>query len=169
MRQRNSLDPFGSIKTSLKSWLLPHPFKIVGQVLILAVLAALAIQIVVTNVLPDNGYVNLNMENMQHLMLFRRVISIVLYLAIFFITCSREKNEDEMTAQLRGEVLKEVCYVAMFFYIAIKIVATICAEEMPYIMQDETSYFAPIIWMLYYGRFEQKMKNLRRQSRQFNL
>ena len=74
-----------------------------------------------------------------------------------------------MTAQLRGETLKEVCYVAMFFYIAIKIVATIYAEEMPYIMHDETSYFAPIIWMLYYGRFEQKMKNMRRQSRQFNL
>ena len=74
-----------------------------------------------------------------------------------------------MTAQLRGETLKEVCYVVMFFYIAIKIVATICAEEMPYIMHDETSYFASIIWMLYYGRFEQKMKSLRRQSRQFNL
>ena len=57
----------------------------------------------------------------------------------------------------------------LFTNIAIKIVATICAEEMPYIMHDETSYFAPIIWMLYYGRFEQKVKNLRRQSRQFNL
>ncbi len=167
MRERISI--IDRIKGCLKSWLLPHPFKIVGQVLILAVLAALAIQIVVTNVLPDGGNVSLNMEGMQQQMLFRRVISIVLYLAIFFITCSREKNEDEMTAQLRGEVLKEVCYVAMFFYIAIKIVATICAEEMPYIMQDETSYFASIIWMLYYGRFEQKMKNLRRQSRQFNL
>lgn len=167
MRERISI--IDRIKGCLKSWLLPHPFKIVGQVLLLAVLAALAIQIIVTNVLPDGGNVSLNMESLQHLMLFRRVISIVLYLAIFFITCSREKNEDEMTAQLRGEVLKEVCYVVMFFYIALKIAATILSDDIPYIMQDETSYIASIIWMLYYGRFELKMKSLRRQSRQFNL
>lgn len=167
MRERISI--IDRIKGCLKSWLLPHPFKIVGQVLILAVLAALAIQIIVTNVLPDGGNVSLNMECMQQQMLFRRVISVLLYLAIFFITCSREKNEDEMTAQLRGEVLKEVCYVVMFFYVALKIAATIFSENIPYIMHDETSYIASIIWMLYYGRFELKMKNLRRQSRQFNL
>lgn len=167
MRERISI--IDRIKGCLKSWLLPHPFKIVGQVLILAVLVALAIQIVVTNVLPDDGYISLDMEGMQQLMLFRRVISVLLYLAIFFLTCSREKNEDEMTAQLRGEVLKEVCYVVMFFYIALKIAATILSDDIPYIMQDETSYIASIIWMLYYGRFEQKMKSLRRQSRQFNL
>ncbi|MBQ3536303.1 MAG: hypothetical protein IJA57_06070 [Alistipes sp.] len=167
MRERISI--IDRIKGCLKSWLLPHPFKIVGQVLLLAVLVALAIQIIVTNVLPDGGNVSLNMEGMQQQMLFRRVISVLLYLAIFFITCSREKNEDEMTAQLRGEVLKEVCYVVMFFYVALKIAATIFSENIPYIMQDETSYIASIIWMLYYGRFEQKMKSLRRQSRQFNL
>ena len=167
MRERISI--IDRIKGCLKSWLLPHPFKIVGQVLILAVLAALAIQIVVTNVLPDNGAISLGMESLQQQMLFRRVISVVLYLAIYFVTCSREKNEDEMTAQLRGEVLKEVCYVVMFFYIALKIAATIFSENIPYIMQDETSYIASIIWMLYYGRFEQKVKSLRRQSRQFNL
>lgn len=167
MRERISI--IDRIKGCLKSWLLPHPFKIVGQVLILAVLAALAIQIIVTNVLPDGGNVSLNMEGMQQQMLFRRVISVLLYLAIFFITCSREKNEDEMTAQLRGEVLKEVCYVVMFFYVALKIAATIFSENIPYIMHDETSYIASIIWMLYYGRFELKMKSLRRQSRQFNL
>ena len=167
MRERISI--IDRIKGCLKSWLLPHPFKIVGQVLILAVLAALAIQIIVTNVLPDNGAISLGMESLQQQMLFRRVISVLLYLAIFFITCSREKNEDEMTAQLRGEVLKEVCYVVMFFYIALKIAATIFSENIPYIMHDETSYIASIIWMLYYGRFELKMKSLRRQSRQFNL
>lgn len=163
MRERISI--IDRIKGCCKSWLLPHPFKIVGQVLLLVILIALAVQIIATNLLAIGDA----MSNPMVQSAFRRVISVLLYLAIFFITCSREKNEDEMTAQLRGEVLKEVCYVAMFFYIAIKIVATICAEEMPYIMQDETSYFAPIIWMLYYGRFEQKMKNLRRQSRQFNL
>lgn len=163
MRERISI--IDRIKSSCKSWLLPHPFKIVGQVLLLVILIALAVQIIATNLLAIGDA----MSNPMVQSAFRRVVAIVLYLAILLITCSREKEEDEMTAQLRGEVLKEVCYVAMFFYIAIKIVATICAEEMPYIMHDETSYFASIIWMLYYGRFEQKMKNLRRQSRQFNL
>lgn len=167
MRERISI--IDRIKSSLKSWLLPHPFKITGQILLLAVLVALAIQIIVTNVLPDSVEISLGMESLQQQMLFRRVVSVVLYLAIFFITCSREKDEDEMTAQLRGEVLKEVCYVVMFFYVVLKIAATIFSEDIPYIMHDETSYFASIIWMLYYGRFELKMKNLRRQSRQFNL
>ena len=163
MRERISI--IDRIKSCCKSWLLPHPFKIVGQVLLLVILIALAAQIIATNLLAIGDA----MSNPMVQSAFRRVVAIVLYLAILLVTCSREKNEDEMTAQLRGETLKEVCYVAMFFYIAIKIVATICAEEMPYIMHDETSYFASIIWMLYYGRFEQKMKNLRRQSRQFNL
>ena len=163
MRERISI--IDRIKSCCKSWLLPHPFKIVGQALLLVILIALAVQIIATNLLAIGDA----MSNPMVQSAFRRVVAIVLYLAILLITCSREKEEDEMTAQLRGETLKEVCYVAMFFYIAIKIVATICAEEMPYIMHDETSYFASIIWMLYYGRFEQKMKNLRRQSRQFNL
>lgn len=163
MRERISI--IDRIKSCCKSWLLPHPFKIVGQVLLLVILIALAVQIIATNLLAIGD----TMSNPMVQSAFRRVVAIVLYLAILLITCSREKEEDEMTAQLRGETLKEVCYVAMFFYIAIKIVATICAEEMPYIMHDETSYFASIIWMLYYGRFEQKMKSLRRQSRQFNL
>lgn len=163
MRERISI--IDRIKGCCKSWLLPHPFKIVGQVLLLVILIALAVQIIATNLLAIGDA----MSNPMVQSAFRRVISIVLYLAIFFITCSREKNEDEMTAQLRGEVLKEVCYVVMFFYVALKIAATIFSENIPYIMQDETSYIASIIWMLYYGRFEQKMKNLRRQSRQFNL
>lgn len=163
MRERISI--IDRIKGCCKSWLLPHPFKIVGQVLLLVILIALAVQIIATNLLAIGDA----MSNPMVQSAFRRVISIVLYLAILFITCSREKNEDEMTAQLRGEVLKEVCYVVMFFYVALKIAATIFSENIPYIMQDETSYIASIIWMLYYGRFEQKMKNLRRQSRQFNL
>lgn len=163
MRERISI--IDRIKGCCKSWLLPHPFKVAGQVLLLVILIALAVQIIATNLLAIGDA----MSNPMVQSAFRRVVAIVLYLAILLITCSREKEEDEMTAQLRGETLKEVCYVAMFFYIAIKIVATICAEEMPYIMHDETSYFASIIWMLYYGRFEQKMKNLRRQNRQFNL
>lgn len=163
MRERISI--IDRIKGCCKSWLLPHPFKIVGQVLLLVILIALAVQIIATNLLAIGDA----MSNPMVQSAFRRVVAIVLYLAILLITCSREKEEDEMTAQLRGEVLKEVCYVVMFFYVALKIAATIFSENIPYIMQDETSYIASIIWMLYYGRFEQKMKNLRRQSRQFNL
>ena len=163
MRERISI--IDRIKSCCKSWLLPHPFKVAGQVLLLVILIALAVQIIATNLLAIGDA----MSNPMVQSAFRRVVAIVLYLAILLVTCSREKEEDEMTAQLRGETLKEICYVAMLFYIAIKIVATICAEEMPYIMHDETSYFASTIWMLYYGRFEQKMKSLRRQSRQFNL
>ena len=169
MRQRNSFDPFGSIKASLKNWLLPHPFKITGQILLFAVLVALVIQIVVTNVLPDDGYISLDMEGMQQLMLFRRVISVALYLAVFFITCSREKIEDEMTSQLRGEALKEICYVVIVIYIAAHIALTIFSDNMPYITRDESSFVPFIIWALYYGRFEHKLKTLRRQSRGFKL
>ena len=163
MRERISI--IDRIKSCCKSWLLPHPFKIVGQVLLLVILIALVAQIIATHFFAIGDV----MPNPMVQSAFRRVVAIVLYLAILLITCSREKEEDEMTAQLRGEVLKEVCYVVMFFYVALKIAATIFSENIPYIMQDETSYIASIIWMLYYGRFEQKMKNLRRQSRQFNL
>ena len=166
MRNKKPFDLIGRIKGSVKNWLLPHPFKIVGQVMLLLVLVALVASIFFTQNSMASGDVTIDSLSIS---VWQRAISIVLYLAILLVTCSREKNEDEMTAQLRGETLKEVCYVAMFFYIAIKIVATICAEEMPYIMHDETNYFASIIWMLYYGRFEHKMKSLRRQSRQFNL
>lgn len=163
MRERISI--IDRIKSCCKSWLLPHPFKIVGQVLLLVILIALVAQIIATHFFAIGDV----MPNPMVQSAFRRVVAIVLYLAILLITCSREKEEDEMTAQLRGEVLKEVCYVVMFFYVALKIAATIFSENIPYIMQDETSYIASIIWMLYYGRFEQKMKSLRRQSRQFNL
>ena len=169
MRQRNSFYPFGSIKASLKNWLLPHPFKILGQILLFAVLVALVIQIVVTNVLPDDGYVSLDMEKMNQLMLFRRVISVALYVAVFFITCSREKVEDEMTSQLRGETLKEICYLVMVVYIVAHIAITIISDNMPYITRDESSFVPFIIWVLYYGRFEHKLKTLRRQSRGFKL
>lgn len=169
MKHRNSFDLFGSIKGCFKNWLLPHPFKITGQILLLAILVALVIQIVVTNVLPDDGYVSLDMENMNQLILFRRAISIALYLAIFFITCSREKVEDEMMAQLRGEALKEICYLVMIIYTAAHIALTIFSDNMPYITRDESSFVPFIIWVLYYGRFEHKLKTLRRQSRGFNL
>lgn len=166
MKENVPFDLIGRIKGSVKNWLLPHPFKYVGFALLLALLVALVLKVTLFDV-PKGGEVSIDVVTTS--MTINKVLSIALYLAIFFVSCSREKEEDEMTAQLRGETLKEVCYVAMFFYIALKIAATIFSENMPYIMHDETSYIASIIWMLYYGRFELKMKNLRRQSRQFNL
>ncbi len=169
MKEKNTFDPIGSIKGWLKSWLLPHPFKLIGQVMLLAVLVALVVQIVVTNVLPDDGYVSLDMENMHQLMLFRRIISVALYMAIFFITFSREKHEDEMTSQLRGETLKEISYLVMVIYIGVHIVLTIFSDNMPYITRDESTFVPFLIWALYYGRLERKLRALRRQSRGFNL
>ena len=166
MKERNSFDPIGSIKASLKTWLLPHPFKIVGQVMILATLVALAIQIFVNNSVPADGNVTLDMAKTG---LLQRVITVALYLSIALITCSREKSEDEMTSHLRGEALKEVGYLVMVVYVAYRIVMAIFSEKMLYISHDESVFTPFIIWALYYGRFERKMRNLRRQSRKFNL
>lgn len=166
MKERNSFDPIGSIKASLKTWLLPHPFKIVGQVMILAVLVALAAQIFVNNSAPADGNVTLDMAKTG---LLQRVITVALYLSIALITCSREKDEDEMTSTLRGETLKEIGYLVMLVYVAFGIIMTIFSDRTLYITHDETIFTPFIIWALYYGRFERKMRNLRRQSRKFNL
>ena len=167
MKERNSFDPIGSIKASLKTWLLPHPFKIVGQVLILATLIALAAQIFINHSVPTDGYVS--MDSATNVDFLRRVVTAVLYLSIFLITCSREKDEDEMTAALRGETLKEIGYLMMLVYVAYRIVMAIFSEKMLYITHDESLFTPFLIWLLYYGLFERKMRNLRRQSRKFNL
>ena len=96
MRERISI--IDRIKGCLKSWLLPHPFKIVGQILILAVLAVLAIQIIVTNVLPDGGNVSLNMEGMQQQMLFRRVI--LTFCPTSELECELKRQKIEYTFSL---------------------------------------------------------------------
>ena len=167
MKERNSFDPFGSIKASLKTWLLPHPFKIVGQVLILATLVVLAAQIFINHSVPTDGYVS--MDSATNVDFLRRVVTAMLYLSIFLITCSREKDEDEMTAALRGETLKEIGYLVMVVYVAFRIGMAIFAENMLYITHNETIFTPFIIWALYYSRFERKMRNPRRQSRKFNL
>lgn len=167
MKERNSFDPIGSIKASLKTWLLPHPFKIVGQVMILAVLLVLATQIFIDKPQLEDGYVT--MSSIPNVDLLRRALTVVLYLAIFLITCSREKSEDEMTSHLRGEALKEVGYLVMVVYVAYRIVMAIFSEKMLYITHDESIFTPFLIWLLYYGLFERKMRNLRRQSRKFNL
>ena len=165
MKQHLSPGLIGRIKGSVKNWLLPHPFKIVGQVMLLAILVALVIQILTTNVLA-NGDVTIDMLKVS---IWQRAISIGLYLSMFLITCSREKAEDEMTAALRGETLKEIGYLVMLIYVAYRIVITAVAENIHYITHDEPFLTPFIVWVLYYACFERKMRNLRRQSREFKL
>ncbi len=165
MKQHLSPGLIGRIKGSVKNWLLPHPFKIVGQAMLLAILVALVIQILTTNVLA-NGDVTIDMLKVS---IWQRAISIGLYLSMFLITCSREKVEDEMTATLRGETLKEICYLMLLVWVVARIVVTCISDYAPTITHDDPILAPFIIWALYYGRFEHKMRNLRRQSREFKL
>ena len=165
MKDRHSFNPIDMLKRSIKSWLLPYPFKIVGFFLLLAVLVALAAEIFF-NVNVVAGDVIMAYEVPSSL---RRAMIVALYLAMFFISCSRERNEDEMTASLRGETLKEVCYVAFFVWVAYRVVMAFVAQDLLYITHDEPFVTPFIMWVLYYARFESKMKALRRQSRKFTL
>lgn len=165
MKSRTPFDPIGRTKGLIKNWLLPHPFKIVGQAMLLAILVALVAQIFTTNYLAD-GDVTIDMLRIS---IWQRAISIGLYIAMFLITCSREKCEDEMTAALRGETLKEICYLMLLVWVVARIVVTCVTDYAPTITHDDPILAPFIIWALYYGRFERKMRNLRRQSREFKL
>lgn len=165
MKQRLSFDPIGRTKGLLKNWLLPHPFKIVGQVMLLVMLLATVAHILIGNQM-NTGDVT---PEMVKLTIINKIAIITLYLGMFLITCSREKVEDEMTAQLRGETLKEIGYLAMLIYVVYRIAATIITDNALYITRDEPLLTPFIIWILYYGRFERKMRNMRRQSREFKL
>ena len=154
------------IKGCFKNWLLPYQFKSVGRVLLLLALVVVAGKMFMPDV-PSDGSVSIDM--MKNHPLIDIFISIALYLAMFFMTCSREKVEDEMTAALRGETLKEICYLAMLVWVAVHIVMN-CVSESANIWIEEVSHIVLLaIWVLYYGRFERKMKALHRQSREFNL
>ena len=165
MKQRHSFDPIGRTKGFLKNWLLPHPFKIVGQVMLLVMLLATVAHILIGNQMTTGDVT----PEMVKLTIINKIAIIALYLGMFLITCSREKVEDEMTAQLRGETLKEIGYLAMLIYVVYRIAATIITDNALYITHDEPLLTPFIIWILYYGRFERKMRNMRRQSREFKL
>ena len=166
MKSRSSFDLIGCIKGSVKNWLLPHPVKISGQILLLVVLLALVATIFFTQNSVASGDVTIDSLSIS---VWQRAISIALYLAIFLITCSREKEEDEMTAALRGETLKEICYLVLLVWVVARIVVTCATDYAPTITHDDPILAPFIIWALYYGRFERKMKALRRQSHEFNL
>ncbi|MBR5864174.1 MAG: hypothetical protein IKY76_06395 [Alistipes sp.] len=159
MKNGNSIDLIGKIKECSKSWLLPYPFKIAGQAMLMAVLIGLVATIFI-NDLHGNG---------ASTTIVTRIISITLYLAMFLLTFSREKCEDEMTAALRGETLKEIAYICFVAWVAIHIVAACITDYGLYISQDEPFVTPFVAWILYYGRFERKMRMLRRANREFKM
>lgn len=92
-------------------------------------------------------------------------VYVVLHLAILLMTISREKNEDEMTAHLRGEALKEVGYCLLILYVVCRIVTVVVSEEgVRYILHDEELITPFIAWVAYYARFESKLKKLRKRE-----
>ena len=165
MKERHSINLFDTIKRQVKNWLLPYPFKIVGYVMLLAMLVVLAadiflnVEVVAGDVVAPNLFPSV----------IHRAQIILLYLGMFLISCSRERNEDEMTASLRGETLKEVCYITFFAWVAYRVVMACVSTELFYIAHDEPFITPFIVWILYYGRFENKLKQLRRASRNFTL
>ena len=165
MKERHSINLFDTIKCQVKNWLLPYPFKIVGYVMLLAMLVVLAadiflnVEVVAGDVVAPNLFPSV----------IHRAQVILLYLGMFLISCSRERNEDEMTASLRGETLKEVCYITFFAWVAYRVVASCVSADLSYIVHDEPFVTPFIVWILYYGRFENKLKQLRRASRNFTL
>lgn len=165
MKDRHSINLIDTIKRQVKNWLLPYPFKIVGYVMLLAMLVVLAadiffnVEVVAGDVVAPNLF-----PSVVH-----RAQMILLYLGMFLISCSRERNEDEMTASLRGETLKEVCYITFFAWVAYRVVASCVSVDLSYIVHDEPFVTPFIVWILYYGRFENKLKQLRRASRNFTL
>ena len=165
MKDRHSINLIDTIKRQVKNWLLPYPFKIVGYVMLLAMLVVLATDIFF-NVEVVSG--DVVAPNLFPTMIHRAQI-ILLYLGMFLISCSRERNEDEMIASLRGETLKEVCYITFFAWVVYRIVAACVSANLAYIAHDEPFITPFIVWILYYGRFENKLKQLRRASRNFTL
>ena len=159
MREKKSIDLIGRIKETTKNWLLPYPFKIVGQVLMVTVLIGLVATI----------FINDLHGNDANTTIVTRIISITLYLAMFLLSCSREKCEDEMTAALRGETLKEIAYICFVAWVAIHIVAACIDDYGFYISHDEPFVTPFVAWILYYGRFERKMRILRRANREFKM
>jgi hypothetical protein len=164
-KRRGSINIIDMIKGQVKNWLLPYPFKIVGYVMLLAMLVVLAadiffnVEVVAGDVVASNQFPTT----------IHRAQIILLYLGMFLISCSRERNEDEMIASLRGETLKEVCYIAFFVWVAYSVIMTCVSQELFYIVHDEPFVTPFVVWVLYFARFESKLKRLRQESRRFTL
>ncbi|MBQ2429630.1 MAG: hypothetical protein II274_02140 [Alistipes sp.] len=165
MRDRHSFNPFDLLKRYVRNWLLPYPFKIVGYFMFLAMLVVLAADILLNVEVVAGDIVAPDLfPSVVH-----RVQIILLHLAMFLVACSRERNEDEMIASLRGETLKEVCYIAFFVWVAYSVIMACVSKELFYIVHDEPFVTPFVVWVLYFARFEGKLKRLRQESRRFTL
>ena len=163
--KRNALNIIDLFKHQVKNWLLPYPFKIVGYFMFLAMLVVLAadillnVEVIAGDVVAPNLFPTI----------IHRAQLILLYLGMFLVSCSRERNEDEMIASLRGETLKEVCYIAFFVWVAYSVIMACVSKELFYIVHDEPFVTPFVVWVLYFARFESKLKKLRQESRRFTL
>ena len=163
--KRNALNIIDLFKHQVKNWLLPYPFKIVGYFMFLAMLVVLAadillnVEVIAGDVVAPNLFPTI----------IHRAQLISLYLGMFLVSCSRERNEDEMIASLRGETLKEVCYIAFFVWVAYSVIMACVSKELFYIVHDEPFVTPFVVWVLYFARFESKLKRLRQESRRFTL
>ncbi len=164
MRERHSMNPFDLMRRNIKNWLLPYPFKVVGMVLLLLLLVALAAEILFR---VDAVYGDVVASPFP--LVIHRAECIALYLAMFLLSCSRERNEDEMTAALRGETLKEVCYLVLLIWVVYRIVVACVSQELFYVVHDEPLVTPFVVWVLYFARFESKLKRLRQENRRFTL
>ena len=138
----------------MKTPLFPHSFQCIGWI-IFAIGVALGAYSIFKGF--DGSYTLNNVT----------IISIIV--GGLFATCSREKIEDEMIASLRGETLKAVCYITFFVWVVYRVIMACVSTDMFYIVHDEPFITPFIVWILYYGRFENKLKQLRRASRNFTL
>ena len=165
MNEKKSYYPITLLKRCFKSWLLPYPFKIVGGGLLLLLLIALVVDIIIgANEMGGDVTPSSLKPSLWHMAEYA-----ILHIAIFFMACSREKNEDEMIAAMRGETLKEVCYLAFLFWVVYRLVLIFTADSYLYIVHDEPIVTPFVVWILYFGRFEYKLKALRKKSREFTL
>lgn len=101
----------------MKRFLLPHICKQIGQAMLALMLLAIM------------AYIIFDAEAMIGTSWVMSAVYVVLHLAILLMTISREKNEDEMTAHLRGEALKEVGYCLLILYVVYRIVTVVVSEE----------------------------------------
>lgn len=137
----------------MKRFLLPHVCKQIGQAMLTLMLLAIM------------AYIIFDAEAMIGTSWVMSAVYVVLHLAILLMTISREKNEDEMTAHLRGEALKEVGYCLLILYVVYRIVIVVVSEEgVRYILHDEELITPFIAWVAYYARFESKLKKLRKRE-----
>lgn len=138
----------------MKTWLLPHPCKQIGQALIFAMLILIVAKI----------YIEASLFNSIPWLI--DTAQIALYVAIVLTSISREKDEDEMTAALRGKALKEVAYCALILYAVYHIIGIMAGADAT-MLHDEPIITPFLVWILYFGRFERLLR--RSRKREFTL